>query len=150
MLKKICPVIAALMVILAVGCSSSDQPSSKASDLQGRVWVLQQVSGAAVEAPAGGQKVHIEFKADSSMVTGYTGCNSMGGTFYQNADTLVFGHLVSTRMACDEGMEVESAMMDALEATKTFQVVGDALVLNGDDGELARFQAQDAREPMAR
>ena len=47
-----------------------------------------------------------------------------------------------TRMACENGMALERAYIEALEATRTYSVSPTNLELRGESGPVARFEAQ--------
>ena len=58
-------------------------------------------------------------------------------------EKLTFGPMASTRMACRQGMELESAFMQALEATAKWKIEGEHLELTDSKGALvARFESR--------
>ena len=66
----------------------------------------------------------------------------MAGTYDLQGDKLRLGPLALTRMACESGMELEQAYVEALNATRTFTVSSTGLELAGESGPVARFEAQ--------
>jgi len=54
-------------------------------------------------------------------------------------DSLRFGPLATTRMACTEGMQLESALTAALMATRRYELTSTQLKLFGASGAVARF-----------
>lgn len=71
--------------------------------------------------------VNIIFGEDGS-VSGTSGCNQYGGSYTLEGDTLGFGPLMSTLMACEEpAMSVEAAYLDALGSASTFTIRGNML-----------------------
>jgi heat shock protein HslJ len=51
--------------------------------------------------------------------------------------------MASTRMACRQGMDLESAFMQALEATAKWKIAGEHLELTDSKGALvARFESR--------
>lgn len=76
-----------------------------------------------------------EFDADDAF-TGFGGCNSLSGPYsISGADELSVGPLASTRMACGaEVDELERQYIAALEASTTYELVGDRLTLRDGDG----------------
>jgi len=59
--------------------------------------------------------VYFELKADSTFA-GKGGCNSMGGKFSVKGTSIIFGPVISTKMACNN-MDTENAFFKLLENT---------------------------------
>ena len=76
-------------------------------------------------------------------MTGATGCNSLGGTFTLTGDTLRFGTLVTTRMACVDATvsDQEQRLLRALEAADRHETEEDRLTLYAGERAVARFEA---------
>jgi heat shock protein HslJ len=54
-------------------------------------------------------------------VTGFAGCNNYNGTFTASTDgVLSIGPLATTRMACQQRMDVENAYLTAFQASQSF------------------------------
>jgi putative lipoprotein len=87
---------------------------------------------------------HLLLHPADSRASGSTGCNNFSGSYQLSGDSLRFGKLVSTLRACvdPELNSQERAFLDALNATRTWRVTGDTLVLSAGTGPLARFTAQ--------
>lgn len=84
----------------------------------------------------------LTFSADGT-VSGNFGCNSIGGTYSSDADTITFGPLMMTLMACDGPvMEQESAMVGILSGTVQYSVTDGELVFSDDESILASFRIQ--------
>jgi heat shock protein HslJ len=55
---------------------------------------------------------------------------------------VLFSQIVSTEMACMEGMETETQFLEVLNSVDSYDVTGDRLVLNkARMAPLARFEA---------
>ena len=68
-------------------------------------------------------------------VTGDTGCNSFGGPFTYDNDTLTVGALVATRVACsDVIMTQETDLLTALESVSGFDVTDGTLQIFYENG----------------
>ena len=78
--------------------------------LEGKAWVLDGiVSGDAVSSVPVGVTASIVIEGGRAEVN--LGCNRGGGSVEVTADTLTFGPLMTTKMACEAGPgSVESAM----------------------------------------
>jgi heat shock protein HslJ len=59
------------------------------------------------------------------------GCNTGGGAVEVTADTLTFGQIVTTDMACEAGpASVESAVLGILSGTVDYTIDADMLTLD--------------------
>ena len=137
-------VLAAALPLLA--CATTGAVAGRA--LGDGEWRLVELGGSAAvagEGPAGAAS--LRFAADSGRVTGSTGCNRLAGPYTVDGESLRFGALVSTRMACVDParQRQEADFMRALEGTRRHAVAGDTLALLGDDASsapLARLVAR--------
>lgn len=73
---------------------------------------------------------------------GSAGCNQFGGANFQyDANTITFGEIVTTRMACAEDvMAQETAFLEALASATTFEV-GDGQLRIFYDGGVLNFES---------
>ncbi|MBA2458708.1 MAG: META domain-containing protein [Gemmatimonadales bacterium] len=117
-----------------------DEPAQVArGEVTGVEWSLVELNGAPAPLGAGDRPATLTL-GDSARASGFGGCNRIAGSYELAGDSLRFGPLISTRMACDQGMELEQAYGAALEATRRFRVTA-GLELLGADGVIARFRA---------
>lgn len=93
----------------------------KLADLNGK-WMITEVAGEAVregmERPP-----FLEFNIAEKRVHGNAGCNGINGginTDVQKPNSLSFGQMISTMMACPE-MELEGRILKAVNAVQTFE-----------------------------
>ncbi len=71
---------------------------------------------------------------------GSGGCNRLVGGYTLDGDRIAFGSVAGTMMFCDGLMETEQALIAALDAARSWRVLGRQLDLMGEDGTLlARF-----------
>lgn len=98
-------------------------------------WVLQPVLASDT---ASGRLPSLTFDLASKKFTGNTGCNSMGGLFFVNGDSLAFSEqMVMTRKAC-EGYN-EKAFIDNLSKTNRYKIVDGLLQLMSDQTILSKW-----------
>ena len=83
----------------------------------------------------------VTFTADGK-VSGFAGCNRFMGTYTLEGDTLKFGALGSTRMAClsPEAQAQETVFLAQLQSQPKFEAVGSTLKLVLLDGTRVEFQ----------
>lgn len=127
-------------VALLAGCASAGPGDGTGMTPEGREWRLLEMNG----EPARATPPTLRLDAAEKRVSGNTGCNSYFGSYELSGDSLSFGALASTRRAClDPAANTqEGAYLGALNRTRTWRLDGGALVLSGEEGELARFSPQ--------
>lgn len=111
--------------------------------LGGIRWMLVEVGGTAARAAEPDRAPYLELSPSEGRATGNASCNRFSGPYSLTGDSLSFGPLVSTKMACvDSALNTqETAFLGALEQTRAWRMAGDTLVLAGTAGDLARLRA---------
>jgi copper homeostasis protein (lipoprotein) len=114
------------------------------SSLDATRWVPSWIGERRIKLHAGTREPYLVLEARSRKVTGFGGCNRFNGTFERSGDALRLGPLASTRMACPGGSFDENEFLAALEATRSWRVLGTELTLFDEQGAVAaRFEARD-------
>jgi heat shock protein HslJ len=106
-------------------------PTSASNALENTQWQLLSFGASGSEStPSAGAPITLIFDA-GGQVSGQAGCNSFGGSYQVQGDTLVFGELVSTLMACADPtvMEQEQQYLQALQSAGRFEVTADRLTI---------------------
>lgn len=80
---------------------------------------------------------------DDGRITGKDGCNTFRGTATVEGDTITFGPLASTRMACP-GVRGTQAVLAALTGEVTWRIDYHVLMLTSDSGAGLQLQAGEA------
>ncbi|MBT8051444.1 MAG: META domain-containing protein [Xanthomonadales bacterium] len=104
-------------------------------------WKLRELDGQTVTTPEGQREAHIILAKDESRVRGFAGCNNFFGTHQVDGDSLSFSSLGTTMMACLEGMDTETGVLAALEASQRYEISGAMLSLFEGDKLLVKFEA---------
>lgn len=106
-------------------------------------WVLDSlVRGDTVGSVPEGVEAHLRI-ADDGRVELFGGCNGAGGRVTVTDDTLVWGSLIGTLIACEDARgEVERFVRDVLRGRTTYDVTGDRLTISKGDRGL-QFRAAD-------
>ena len=144
---------ASMMVALALGCGGGNpkpaggggtpQPAPGAGgSLAGQEWSLTSLGGSPAEPGNGGKPATLTFSDADSRVSGFAGCNRLAGTYQAKGDSLRIGPLALTRMACPSGMELETKLGAALDATRSYRITGNRLDLLGETGAVASLEAK--------
>lgn len=137
--------VAASILTASAACQPPHSPSSGPAfraSVSGVDWELVELDGKTAPTGAGGRRAILRFDRDSARVGGFSGCNQFGGGYTLDGDSLRFGPLVMTRMACREGMELERDLSAALVATRRYELSSTQLKLFGPSGAVARFSRQ--------
>ena len=132
------------VLCLGIGLSAllaCEQKSAASSPLGDREWVLVAI-GDKTDAVvgAGGQPVTIRFDVADSRVNGFGGCNRYTGSYEMDGSKLTFGPLASTKMFCEQGIEVEDKFLPALGSVQTWKLAGPELVLETAGVAVLRFR----------
>jgi heat shock protein HslJ len=109
--------------------------------LTGTFWTLTRLGEDAVIVAEPERRPNLTLAADGRLA-GYDGCNRMAGSYQVAGQSIAFGQLASTKMACVDGMELEAAFAAALDQTRSYRILGQHLELLGSNGDLlARLEA---------
>lgn len=121
-------------------CRRIEGTSSGAEDLVAGLWQVTEIDG---EAPVADTSPELRFLADESRLAATAGCNRFGGQYSIDGQSIDFGPLMSTLMACpnEAVSELERQMVDALGRIDRFEIgPGPELRLIADDQ--VRFRAR--------
>jgi heat shock protein HslJ len=101
------------------------------TDLMGTEWQLVSIAG---EDVAAGVTTTLTFGEDGR-AGGSGGCNRYSANYVIDRESLGFGPVVSTKMACPEpNMQQEAAYFAALEAVVSYSIQQGQLVVTAADG----------------
>lgn len=96
--------------------------------LAGTYWQLENTDSAI--------KITLGFESDD-LATGSGGCNTFGGPYSVEGDTISFGPLASTLMLCEGTGDQEATYLEALRSATRYEVTDDQLIIwHGDDQQL--------------
>lgn len=99
--------------------------------LAGTSWTLTDLDGGPVTGTAP-TLAFTEFE-----VSGTGGCNTFNGSYTTDGDSISFGPIGSTMMACeDPALPQETDYFAALDGATSATVDGDTLTITGDAGTL--------------
>jgi heat shock protein HslJ len=98
--------------------------------LEGRTWNLDGiVSGESVSSVPVGVTASLKIEGGQAEIK--AGCNGGGGSVEVTPDTLTFGPIATTKMACDAAaMSVETAVLAVLSGPVKFSIDADVLTID--------------------
>jgi heat shock protein HslJ len=89
------------------------------------------------------REAQVDLQFQDGAIRGRAACNSYGGSYEAGPGSISFGEMMQTAVGCDEDLQaLESAYLETLRASTTFQVGEAGLVLTGGDVALT-FTASD-------
>lgn len=119
------------------------EPAARA-DLVGTRWVPTQLGGEPVVVPEDRKQPFLTLAEGEARAFGDAGCNRFSGSYELDGHALSFGPLAMTKMACPDP-NPETAFAEALNATRSWRVLGQMLELYDESGaRVARLQAHPA------
>lgn len=107
-----------------------------------REWVLVTIGNQASPAGRGNQPATLRLDSTDSHAAGFAGCNHYRASYTLAGDSLRFGPVLATKMACADGDDLERSFLAALPLAATYESTDSALILKGATGPLARFRAR--------
>lgn len=132
-----------LLVYIAAllnACAGSSQ-----SNLNGTTWTLTAYKD---NPPIAGAQPTLQF--ENGQVSGNTGCNHYGGSYEVQGDTIRFGDLFNTEMAClePEGvMEQEQIYLEMLRSADHFELIDGVLRIYTGSQQTLIYEEQGSSTP---
>ncbi len=121
------------------------QPSESWTGLTNSRWRPVRIGELNVTVADAQHEPWLVLEPSSQRLTGSGGCNRFSGSYTAGRDTLRFGRIVATMMACPD-MKTESAFLRALNDTRRYRVLGRTLELLDSGGRvLARLEERNLR-----
>jgi len=141
-----------LLGLLLVSCMTRESVGTgpDAVGMEGIRWYLVEVAGSAVSPMAGDKQPHIMLDSAQKRASGFSGCNNFFASYELDGESLKFGPVGATRMACpDLEMGLETEVFKAIEQTKTWKIKNGELLFLDDSKVLARFTMSQASSGSA-
>ena len=120
----------------AVFKNSGGKTNKASKAIAGTSWTLDILADFHKEATQ--KPVTITFDKEGK-VYGSGGCNSYSGTYFIEGKSIKFGPMMSTKMACMEGMKTEDKLFEVFNNTNEYLMTNETLLLKKDGKVLASF-----------
>ena len=134
--------------LLSAGCAydaperQAQAPSSTAQ-LLNTYWKLTQLGERVIATPQGARELHFVLHSENQRVAGFSGCNSMMGSYVLKGNALKFDQMGGTLMACTANMEVERQFLGMFSDVARWEIEGETLrLLNAAGKPLAVFESR--------
>lgn len=137
--------LSTVVFVLALACGTTPPPTpapGTATALLDTEWRLITLNRIPAGLGAGGRFATLELSSEDMHVSGFAGCNQMGGRYTMDGSDLRFIQVYTTKMACADGMDLEQRYLAALDATREFRLQDGRLRLMGVPGVVAEFEAR--------
>jgi heat shock protein HslJ len=132
-----------VVVVALTACRASGVPSP--TDFRHAVagvdWQLVELRGQPAPLGAGDRPATMRFDPDSARISGFSGCNRYFGTYTLDGDTpaIAFGAVGMTKMACAQGMELETQVGEIFRRATRYSLSDGRLTLSDGTSALASF-----------
>jgi heat shock protein HslJ len=125
--------------ILTTSCSTTSEPVGEAPTLPllNTPWRLAQLGEEIINNPAGERAVNFQLQPSSTRLVGFSGCNSMFGSYALNGASLKFDGLGGTRMFCEGRMPLEQRYLAMFSRVARWEITGATLRLLDANGKTA-------------
>lgn len=130
------------VIAFMAGCAPKNVPSKDGtanSTLTNTRWKLKALSSLPNGLPKLSKDVFLQL--DTGRIKGFAGCNNYFGAYTTSASSLSFTGVGSTKMFCQDGMETENKLFQALNTTSHYRITGTKLELLKGQDLLASFEA---------
>jgi heat shock protein HslJ len=125
------------------GGTPAKPPAAAGRPLEKTYWKATLVGTTAVAAADPKREPHLVLEPGGK-VAGSDGCNRLVGSYELTGETITFGRLAGTMMACPDTDATDRAFRQALEQARRWKIAGDSLELFDASGaRLARFEGRD-------
>ncbi|MDR2293242.1 MAG: META domain-containing protein [Prevotellaceae bacterium] len=148
--------IIAISICISVACSSQKKLSSnldsnnspqtnakneninnqKDWSFENTKWILKSIDGEEIETLP--QPAYIMF-SDDEKVSGFSGCNGFGGSYYLSGDILKLDNLISTQKGC-LNKNPEKQFNNVLSRVDACLIIGNKLIFTQMGKEIATFE----------
>jgi copper homeostasis protein (lipoprotein) len=119
-------------------------PRGSISAVEDTYLKLTRLGSQRVPVIEGEREPHIVLHSQDSRVDGTGGCNRFSGGYAIDGQHISFGPMATTMMACQGGVDVDLALVAALEKAETFRKTAHHLELVDSNGNMvARFETRE-------
>ncbi|MET3112526.1 heat shock protein HslJ [Pedobacter sp. CG_S7] len=104
------------------------------------IWTLQSIGSKNIDLKKTSNRLpNMELNLNEERVFGYAGCNRYSGSFKLEKDSITFGNLLSTKMAC-AALDVETEFLAALSAEKKPYKIVEGVLYIGKGAKMLTFK----------
>lgn len=139
-MKRISVLLLMMLGSLLAACATTTVTPMDPQLLQNR-WALLELQGETLSDAQKAQKPYLQLQSD--FASAYAGCNRLSAPYHADGDSIAFGSIRQTKMACMNNMKFEQGFIDMLAYSQHWSLEGKVLRFYGRNEELvAVFQAE--------
>jgi heat shock protein HslJ len=135
-------------ILLSAGCAydraaPNEQAPRSTAQLLNTYWKLTQLGERVITTPQDARELHFVLHSENQRVAGFSGCNSMMGSYVLKGSELKFDQMGGTLMACTGNMDVERQFLGMFSGVARWEIDGETLrLLNAAGKPLAVFESR--------
>jgi len=135
-----------VIILFLVQCRVNKNEKKDDFALENTYWRLLRMNDMPVLTPYGGQEVHLILANEKGekRIKGFAGCNGLGGNYSVSGNKIKFT-VITTKIFCEDRMDVENFLTQALSDADNFKIKGDMLELYESDTFLVALLAQNPK-----
>lgn len=123
----------AALLVVTIACGSSNDLAVPAGE-----WTLKNLPEADLSVLK--RPITLTLNAGDAKANGFAGCNQYFSSFTTHLSSIEFSNIGSTKMYCQEMMDIEDKFFTELGKSNTFRVTGNKLQLLQGDRVLLEFE----------
>ncbi len=130
------------IALFAFSCKSGEKSTKTETTNQsilGSGWELVEAFGEPIVLPDRSNIPYLAFNVGDLAVTGSTACNKLFGNYYMGEDAFGFAEIASSEMYCESTAEIERTMLNVMNQTNNYKVIGETLEFYSGDKMIAKF-----------
>jgi copper homeostasis protein (lipoprotein) len=114
--------------------------------LEDTQWALLELNGKTITVKVNDKAPYLELNSKKASAYGFGGCNRFFGSYETSGQSVTFGAMGATRMACPEGMDQEQELFAMLGTVTRYEIHGSKLMLFADKTVVGRLEARTPTE----
>jgi heat shock protein HslJ len=130
----------AFTLFITLSANTCKNTATDMTSLMDKKWVVQSVTGKALDLPAGTETPWLKLAGDQ--LQGFGGCNTLMGQYELDGTALGFSGVGSTKKYCEGIQPTETAITGMLGRVDSFKMDKGLLRLMGGGQELATLKAE--------
>jgi heat shock protein HslJ len=124
-----------LISLTLLSCASNND------NIENRKWYLLEIEGDNEIAVLNDKEPYIEFDLESQKIGGNASCNNFFTDYFIDGDSIHFGLVATTMMACSDDTNQEYRFLQALARIESFKLEEEKLYLYESDKPILIFSS---------
>ena len=131
-----------LLIVFACSGAENAEPLADAS-FAGTYWKVVSIAEEPITHPSNNRLIYIVFYEEDNRISGYAGCNNVIGNYVLNDPDRISMLAASTKMLCEDFMDVEQKFLTVLTEADYYKVEGNKLSITTFNKVVAIFERVD-------